>query len=266
MISVRANDKVFDLISDWSEVSLADFIELSKIEIPDKLLRLYQASAKMNTSSERQKNIAKREWDAVNEEITEQDLIKSFPEYYGRVISLLSTMPEDIIDLLTGEQRTILFDNYFRQFVLSLFMNYPLKQTGSEMELYDPPKITRFKLNKEEYLFPANLMVGGTEIPLGTEPIISFAEAADIDLAIRGLSQGGASQFPLFMSVYCRKEGEEYNQISTLKRQDEFLDAKMDVVWSLFFYTEKRIHVLSSSIASYLNPILTEAGRGVIGE
>jgi len=235
MVTVKIDGKRYDSVDRWSDLTLGKFIELSQIELPKKLKELYYLSTKLNNQDPKELEAAKVEYDKFAESITRTDLVRHFPAYYGKVMELLTDIPASVIKNVHADLRSSFFDKYLRIFVLSMIYDFPVDNVGDEIQLYQPPDLDKIVIDKEEYLFPKTLRIGDQDILMGKEPIVSFTEASDIDLAIQSLLEDGVKSLPLIVSIYCRKEGEEYDQDTALERQGLFLKAKMDEVWSLFF-------------------------------
>ena len=161
-----------------------------------------------------------------------------------------------------------MFDSTLRAFVLSLIYSHPIVIKDTEVEMYTPPEIEKFKLNKEEYHFPKSLKLYGDIIPMANEKIITFAEAADIDLAIRELRSDGVVRFPLFVGIYCRKEGEVYDEKVALERAETFKKASMSVVWALFFCIEQHIvnsqSFIRKSLKSHVQKIRDQTQKAAV--
>ena len=87
---------------------------------------------------------------------------------------------------------------------------------------------------------------------MANEKMVTFAEAADIDLAIRELRNDGVIRFPIFMGIYCRKEGEDYKESIALERAELFKKLDMSIAWSLFFCIVQLIATSQDYIQKYL--------------
>ena len=171
------------------DFNLETYIKLSKIEVPIKLKNIWIA--------EKDPDIKK----AVDS-IKEIDIKETFPEYYSDVISVLSNIPRLTISQLHEDLKTELFDNHLRKFILALLFYAPMD--------YEPDEIKSFKLNGQRFYFPDSLELYNEIIPMHNESVISFSEAADIDLSLEG--QEWISKLPVFMGIYCRKKGEGYRR------------------------------------------------------
>jgi len=264
MIIITIDSKPYHAVYRWEDLSLGKFIELSRIEMPEKLKALYVTSASMNTPDARDKKKAREGYKIASEAILPADLRKHFPEYYGKVIGLLSDIPKEVIDIMDAELRATLYDNYFKGFVMSLVYNSPVDILGGKIIEYNPPEVTSFEIGGEEFFFPESLKIGGDLVPMAHESILSFSEASEIDLAIQDLMDEGVSKFPLFMAVYCRKKNEQYSEGMVLEREPLFNNVTMDIAWSLFFYTGKLITALSRSLALFSREAVRQVIRGQV--
>lgn len=248
MLDIKIGNKVYQCYSNWDDLTLGEFIELSKIPIPEKLEALWVASAGINGKDKK----AEAEYKKASDNITESDLIKAFPFYYGQVMELLTNIPKTVILRIHSNLRVEFFDGYLKQFVLTLIYSTPVDNYDGKIDIYKPEDISSLKIGKEEFLFPKSMHLYNDLIPMSEEKIISFAEAADIDLSLVGLKTEGISKLPVFMGIYCRKEGEEYDEKLALSRQELFKKSKMSEVWALFFYTVQLTHISQNFIQSYL--------------
>ena len=261
MIGIDIRGKEYQACSEWKDLTLEKFIELSEVEIPEKLERLWVASAGLNTDGKKEKKKALIEYEKAGEVLTEADIVKHFPTYYGKVMEVLTDISQWTISRTSGEDRTLFFEGHLRAFVLSLVYSAPVVMKGGKVEIYQPPEVTSFKLAEEEYFFPKSMKLFGDFIPMSEEKVISFTEAADIDLAISELRNNGVGRLPIFMGIYCRKEGEEYDETVALKRAEMFKEVDMSMVWSLFFYTVQLTAISQDFIQTYFLHRVAETAK-----
>ncbi len=260
MITWRIRGQVYQACSEWKDLTLEKFIKLSQIDVPKKLERLLSASAQLSVDGKKEKKAALIEYEAATDSITQRDLVKVFPVFYGKVIQLLTDIPAKVVDLCHGDVRTEMFDGTLRPFILSLIYSQPVTANpdNNGVEMYTPPEIEKFDLDGTWYHFPKSLKLYDDIIPMADEKMISFTEAADIDLAIRELRNDGVIRFPTFMGIYCRKEGEEYNEKVALERAELFKKVDMSIVWALFFCIDRLTATLQSYIQVFLKSRLQE--------
>lgn len=225
MRKVIINDMQFSMKSEWVDLTLSDFIALCRIEMPAKLIELYKNTGNVEA------------YDQVLDSIEYEDNIKVFPEYYGKIIAMLSDIPQSIVDLIDYEQRTELFNQYLFPLCFSTVTDIPVCFIDGKTQLYEPPKIETVDYEGSVYLFPKTLSIKDIDIPLSDQPIITFAEASGVMDAWSKLSEYGAEYAALIPAIYLRKEGELYDENTVKQRAETFKNLPMDIVWALFFYT-----------------------------
>lgn len=220
----------------WEEITLAEFAELMRLELPEKLSGLYEAGYNLASASKpKEQAEAVEKYRKAQEEITDEDLMKIFPSYYGKAIMLLSDLSDEAIEIMPWDIRTQLYDTVIYPFVFSGLMSNPVQITDKGLVPYDPPSSGIILLNDEIFYFPESLKIVNEELPLGGEQVLPFTEAASIEMMFKKMTEDGIGTFPLFMAIYCRKDGEEYDDKVAMERQELFREARMSDVWSLFF-------------------------------
>jgi len=256
MIKLEIGDGSYQAPQSWDEITLKQFIKVCDIQIPDKLLELYKASAELNAAEKVARKAAELHYDKISEKITEEDLILNFPRYYGEVISALSGIPSALMDRIDSETRTVFYDQYLRYIVLSTFYWQPVEITDKGMEIYEAPIIESFEIQGQKYFLPNSLKVYGEDIPLAEEKIISFAEASRIELELHNLNNEGANQIPMMISIYCRPEGEKYDERKVIRRAPMMEQLSMDVVWAVFFCINGLFKGYQSSIQAFIKGLV----------
>lgn len=126
MILFEYNGQEYKKPIGWSEIPLQKALHVMKIDIPQKLYDIYKADG------------IERE-ELVQASVENGDFEMLFPEYYGKVIKLLTTIPQDIVDYMSGEARTHLFNTMLLDFVMDLLCGQS-----------DCEKVDRFKWGKVE--------------------------------------------------------------------------------------------------------------------
>jgi hypothetical protein len=251
MITVRYGNVKFQAVDRWSEITLDRFIGLSKIEMPEKLLALCMASAKIDSCDKKEKAKCIKEWDEINDSITPVELGRIFPVYYLQVIKQLSNIKDNEAESLSADVVQEIYDTICRPFILSLLYVNPLEITNGRLKAYVPPGVSSFEIDGERYYFPDTVRILGKNYLMGKEPVISFAEACDIDTAYKELLKG-IDKLTLLLSVYCRKKDEPYSENIVIERQELFLKTPMDIVWSLFFYIDRHLWIFMSNSKLFL--------------
>lgn len=250
MIRVTFGEHLCYLKDRWSEITLKEFIDLSKLEVPEKLHQLYELGVELASSNKsNEADIAKR-WQEVEETIGDEELIKIFPEFYGKAIKILSNITDEALDHMPWAYRAQVYDDVVRPFMLSGYYQNPVDLLGGKIVPYNPPEIKSFSLDDKEYFFPETLTLEDNKVPMAYETALTFSEAADIDLMLRGLSKDGISKFPYFMAIFCREKEEKYSEREVMIKREIFKNVSMDTVWALFFYTDKLLATSLKGIQS----------------
>ena len=249
MIKIKAQDEEYDLINDWSDMSIAKFLEVQRIcdKAPEKLKKLIghvyfgekEQIEKMNFSNREQ--------------------LKTFPKFYGDILEELSNIPNKVLKTMDFETRVVYFNTHLIKFVI-----------GCLYAPVDVPEITtdKFEFEGETYVLPKSRSVLGNERPMGYISTIQFTESADLDIYMRDLDDKNYSVLPNIVSILCLKEGEEYDEDVCLKRAEEFRQLTMDIAWDVFFYLDELLNMytkatLSSSLEKVKLSTQASLGRQV---
>ncbi len=232
MINFDYNGKVYKGRDQWSEITLADYLSLVRLAIPDKLRAYYISLGKLN--EENPESVAA--FEASLADITEREWVKEFPLFYGKVIALLSDIPVESLHYTT---RSEIYDRFFRHFIMTACYDIPMMQADGKLIEYMGEEMSSFEFEGETYYFPPSLRLLGEVVPMYDEEAVTFCEAADIELSMRSLADEGVEKFALVAAIYCRKKGEKYDEAVALERGERFKNLPMNVIWSLFFYIEK---------------------------
>ena len=262
MIKIELQNKWYELPGGWEDLSLQQFIDVCEIEIPEKLQAIWEATANLGgTNESKQREVAEAEYNHAFDQITFEDNVKNFPEYYGKVLEAISDIPSDIIDLIHHEPRSDFFDNHIKYIVLSSFTLYPLVNSDKGFIPYEPEGSDFVEILGEKYLMPTTLKLFGEKQELAGESIVSFAEASAIELAWDGLRNKGVNRLPMFCSIYLRKENEKYIESVAIERIEMFKTMSMRDVWTLFFCIAKHGEEYQSCIQMSLNKAMVIASH-----
>jgi hypothetical protein len=233
MIRIIINGRKYKGVYRWEDMSLQRFCNLAAIPMPECYEAYILADGKFSAE-----NIDSY-IEAVSK-ITDKQIKEDFPVYYRKVIECLTNIPYKKIALLSSEQAGDLYDYYFKPFVISLLYHVPVIHFMGQVKQYEPPFMNSFRIGLNLFRLPVTVNIMDQDIPLANEPIITYTEASDIFRGMK-VSKDDVKRLALFMSIYCRKKGEKYNQKKALERQELFMKAPMSVVWSVFFYTARRL-------------------------
>jgi hypothetical protein len=233
MIRITINKKKFKGVYSWDDITLQRFCDLAAIPIPEGYEAYILADG--NFSIEH----IDRYIEDVSK-ITEKQINEDFPVYYRKVIGCLTDIPLQVIESMTADQVNDTYEYYFKPFVMSLFYFTPVVRFMGQITTYEPPKVKSIRIGSHRFKLPETINIQGQEIALANEPVIVHADAIDI-FGGAVMSKNNINQMALFMAIYCRKKGEKYNDRVANERKDLFMKCPMSVVWSVFFYTLRRI-------------------------
>ena len=214
-------------IKEWSDLTIRDVKKIMKIKIPDKLMDLYNSK----TPKEYQKKYSKFLLD---------DFLK-FAEFYGEMILMLTDITD--VKYMQWHDRQTIYETHLRDFVIEMLLPMPN---------YQPKGIKFFEYNKVKYFLPKELKLLGEVIPGYDEKAMTFIEGCALTSATEGLKNGGVDKLPYFIAVYCRPEGEEYNEKKSIDRAKDFENLTMDIAWEVFFCIIELLKGSAKNIDTYI--------------
>ena len=240
MIRIFIGKKRYRGVYRWDDMTLQRFCDLAAIEMPEGYEAYILADGKFSVDN------IDQYIEAVSK-ITDKQIKEDFPAYYRKVIECLTNIPYKKVMLMSSEQIGDLYEYYFKPFVTSLIYHTPVIHFMGQIIQYEPEKFRKFRIGMNIFRVPKTVNILEQDIPLADEPIITYTEASDIFRGMK-ISKDDVKRLALFMSIYCRKRGEKYDERKALQRQRIFMGAPMSVVWSVFFYTVRRLPVSSMTI------------------
>lgn len=234
MIRITINGKKYKGVYSWGDMSLALFCDLASIPIPEGYKEFILADGKFNHDNQATVD----SYIEIAAKIKEAQLDKEFPAYYRKVVSCLTNIPESVT--IPDDKLNDLYEFYFKPFVVSIIYRTPLIHFYGQLKNYEPMMIKYFEIGRERFYLPETVSILGQDVPLANESILTFTEASDIFRGME-LSKDDIHKLALFMAIYCRKKGEQYDEKKVIERKDLFMKAQMSVVWSVFFCTMRRL-------------------------
>jgi len=222
MLVFEAYDKKCRMASDWEDVTLSQAIEINKIcnEFPKEIKDIYGLI--VGKQSDEVKNKIIEIENALSDELKS----KTLPALYGRIIQVLSDVPEHIMRLWTPAERTAFYLDYAFKFVLGImFMPFDYKQKN----------IIKFNHEEVNYYLPETTQILNQHKPMAHTTAIEFTEVADLEIASKDLQGGKFERAANIVSILCRPKDEVYNENTSLSRVESFMKLPMDVVWEVFF-------------------------------
>lgn len=227
--------KEYRLRQHWSEITLADSIAIYQAikEMPDKLRELY-----LLTSQNKPTDKIKLEM---------EDTKKHFPLFYGKIIKLLSDIPQEIIDRTDWISRTTVY-NYENKGISCKSVVFGLLHFPFDYEFTGRKTFTH---EGTEYHLPASKQIGNDIRPMANETAITFTEMADLEIFSEQLQGGKFEAMANIISILCRPEKEKYNENVSLQRVESFKALPMDIVWDVFFSSIQYILGSKKSIPTF---------------
>ena len=222
-------DKTYKLPENWSEIGLLKAQELFKLPVPPKLMEYWKSK------------IEKK--DLPN--LTERDLIKIFPEYYGKILTVFG-VPNSVVKRILPLDRSAFFNAYLLEFVLGMHFSPNFESTNPEFIDYG-----------EKLYFPKTKDLLDVKLPMAYTTAWEFSEMADLQIYASGLAEGKYDYIANIASVMCRPLGEEYNEDISLERAEKLKDMKMSDAWEVFFCLIELSTMQLNHDQMYLREVLT---------
>jgi len=226
MIKVTIEGKEYELKNKWDDLTLEEYEQVCKVKIPSSLKKKYEL-------------MLQGKFEEVQDG-SYRDIVKTHPKFFGEIIALCSNIPKEVIQYLHWIVRTKLYNEFLAHFVESQLSTFPLIiDDKGVLQYFEGCDATSFILNGEQYYLPESLQYGGVKVPMYKEKIATFAEAADIEIAVHDFAEKGVEAMAQFCAVYLRKEGEEHTDELVIARTEQFKKLPMSVVWEVFFCTTR---------------------------
>lgn len=236
MYIIEINGKEYKAIEKWEDMFCFQAVELQKVinkDCPEKLKNLYEAYGLKK--DEQDKAIKK-----VYKTMTNEDLIKIFPIFYGKVIKLLTNVEQKVINKIQSEDRLTFYQKYCLPFVIGIYSNFPTD--------FKPKGIKFFEFEGEKYLLPVGEKKLGIDIPMVNLSALEFTETADLQIFAKDLEGGQFERANNIISILCRPAGEKYDEKICLERAEKFKNLTMDIVWEVFFCIMKCSVILNQNM------------------
>lgn len=228
---IRIAKKIYNVKTSWEHITLSDAIEIARLRIPEGLRRML-----LGEEVEAKPEEFGREW----------------PEYYGKVIAILSDIPGEIIDRISPVERAALWEAHIAVIVGSIVLGYDLKNEKREY-------LRELKIDDKVYKMPGMRKIGSVEVPFYDVKVRQFGEIADLYVAACKVEDGGWEHVPLLIAVTVREEGKEYNEEVALELAKKCKELPMRVVWDFFHYWQG---AFLGSLHYILTSIAEATGRG----
>ncbi len=206
---IEINDKQYH-VKDWDTLTISEAEQLTDIELPEKLKELYSAGTKVK-------------FEEVQKTMTVENEI-DFGKYSGEVLKIMSDIPEELIKYMQYFDRNDLYEYHCREKIVSLIGQVPH---------YEAKKIESFEFNGETFVLPKTLKIFDKYLPGHSEKALTFTEGQGLFKAYAESQEKG--NLKMLIAVYCRPEGEEYDEEKAIERSEQFGELPMLVAWEVFF-------------------------------
>ena len=229
---IEINDKQYH-IKDWDTLTISEAEQLTDIELPEKMEALYTAGTK-------------EKFEEVQKTITVKDEI-AFGNYSGKVLKIMSDIPDELIKYMQYFERNDLYEYYCREKIISLL--------GTPN--HKPEEIESFEFNGETFLLPKSLKVFDKYLPGHSEKSLTFVEGQGLFRAYVDTQEKG--NLRMLIAIYCRPEGEEYNEQKAIERAEQFGELPMSVAWEVFFCITELLSTSTRTINTYYQEAVKKA-------
>ncbi len=245
MVKFEIDKNSYKCFEKWAEMPLSKGIELAIVcnWAPGKLKEYYSIITSVGSVEEKEERISK--W---SEEIGDNELIKEFPAFYGKVIQCLCSVSDDVIGFVNEGFRFSFYKKYCEKFVIGI-LNNPID--------YDVVGMKSFYFEDVEYHLPVTRDILGNKRPMADRSTIEFTESADLQIASKQLESGKFEYAANIIAILCRPVVHEvlepYVEATCLSRADKFKSLTMDIVWEVFFCLSKHITLYNlNTVSSFL--------------
>ncbi len=243
MLLFEVDNKEYKAFHSWGEMPLSIAISIHTLcveQMPGKLKEIYKLLA---TPNEEEEQTQKELIDWYNS-VTDEERIKTFPLFYGKIIELVTTLPKDVIEHIRYSSRETFYKKYCEDFIFGILC-FPVN--------YEYKNITSFEFNDVKYFLPETKEVLGAQKPFFDRSAIEFTESADLELFSKDFAGGKYEVAANIVSILCRPKAgsviEPYSEEVSLQRAKDFLNIKMDIIWEVFFCFQKHINLSNQIIA-----------------
>lgn len=238
MILVGIEGQQYGIKSELKDLTILDAIEVHKSvkNAPSNLQALYNATTQ-------------EALDAV--EITDEDLYKHFPKWFGEAIELCSDIPKEVIGRIRSKDRIDIFKGYIEPIVADIIHLPEGINPITEFDWYEVVD-GRATDKKITYKLPKSKDVLGEERIGAYMSALEFSESSDLEYFSKGL-EGGRYEFAAnIIAILCRPEGEVYDEDTSLARAEVFKGLPLDIVHGVFFSLIDSIRIYSLDMMRYL--------------
>jgi len=232
MIRIDVLDEQYDVITEWSELTLERFLKVQEIankapkKLKDVIGYIYMNDKEALESLELSKN----------------ESLKTFPKFYGDMLGVLADIPKKVINQIDRDSREQFFNMYLIKFAIGVLY------TPVDVELTEEDY---FEFEGSRYYYPRAKKIVNQERPMGYISTIQFTEAADLDVYMASLDEKDYSVMANIVAILCVKGDEDYDEDVMLERAEKFKKLPMNIAWDVFFYLDELLTTYTKTIVPY---------------
>jgi hypothetical protein len=199
-------------VKDWTELTIEEAIKIVQLPMPPMFVNLLRSKT-------------------VDEYVERFDSLSAidrieFTKYIGDLLIICTNLTPEQVDLLQFYDRQAIFDNYLRKYVTSLFSNAPI---------FEPHGVEFFEHAGIRYEMPKSIKLYDDIMPMAGTEALQFIEGMNIAKAFYDMEQKGIEALPQLIAIYCKPEGEQYDEQKVISRAVEFKKLPMSIAWEVFF-------------------------------
>jgi hypothetical protein len=226
MITIDINGTKYSLKSKWNDITIEECQRLEAIEVPERFVKLLRGDIKEH-------------------EVTYEEQVKTFPQYFGLVLCELGNIPTAVINRVNWSDRTALYT-----YVSGLLSDI---QTRSGASHHYTNK-TEFEHNGITYRIDEECKVLDALIPMPNTSAVEFVEQSDLLIALNNFKESLSTNAAMLCAIALRDRSNEYNEREVLMLAEQFKTLKMSDFWEVFFslnvHTIKRALYIAQSLTS----------------
>jgi len=285
MIKIDVLDEQYDVITEWSELTIEKFVKVQQI-VDNAPKKLKDIIGYIYTND-------KKELESI--ELSKNESLKTFPKFYGDMLGVLCDIDRKIINQIDRDSREQFFNVYLIKFAIGcLYAPIDIEPSGldsfdfegdtyyfprakkvldkerpmgylstiqfteaADLDVYmngldnKPSGLDSFDFEGDTYYFPRAKKVLDKERPMGYLSTIQFTEAADLDVYMNGLDNKDYSVLANICAILCVKDNEEYDEDVMLERAERFKQLPMNIAWDVFFYLGELLTTYTKTIVPY---------------
>jgi hypothetical protein len=218
MLRIETNDKSYEVCREWEDISLSKMIDLNRLisSYPNRLKDLYKG-----------------------EDVElEEEYFEDFDNFRIKVVSLLSNIPQSVIEKTEKAELIALYNVLLSRFVAGCITFPDYRIEG----------ISEFMHKGETYYLPeCETDITGNPMPGVNISALEFTETTDLVNAGNEIENGQFGFAANVISILCRKKNEAYNEQACKERAKEFQDLGMNIVLEVFFCLDQCTTILSQN-------------------